>query len=216
MIGSVLPASRRTAANLQALRRAGAIDAVPSAFQVFLGVLYMRYRVAFRSDTIGVDAAPVRSTRRARLLDRRLLRAPFLVGERVIAPLDLTGFAATPRYLRRHLVGAYHPGENALYDLAMLTAWPGELECLRSEVAAIVNGTHPRGAWLRDLVVYDGYHERLLTLIDRALAGDFALPPDAIASDASLRGFVAWCCAQPGTPRSAIHALRAGELSLAP
>lgn len=213
----LLPHPERTRRNLEALHAAGAIDAVPTLFQVFLGVLYMRYRIVFRSETIGVDDAPVRQTRRARLLARRWVRAPFLARERVVAPFDLTGLAATPEFLHRHLIGAYHPGENALYDLALLTAWPGRLEALRTEVAALVEGHHPRGDWLRDLVVYEGYHERLLGLVDQAIAGDLDLrDAGAIASDASLRGFVAWCCNQPATPAEALAAWREGELSLAP
>jgi len=200
--------------NLSALAEAGLIDAVPNRFQRFMGVMYMRYRIAFRSETIGVDDVDKRQTWRARWLGLRPLRAPFLVWEGGIAPGDLTGFSASPSYLIRHLLTAYHPGENARYDLALLAAHPGALEALRAQLVPIVADPDH---WKRDLVVYEGYHERLLTLVDRALDGDFSIDdPESVASDASLRGFVGWCSAQPRTAREAVRAALRGEISLRP
>jgi len=200
--------------NLEALFVAGRIDEVPTPFQVFMGTMYMRYRVLFRFETIGRDTASRRRTTWAYWLSWRPLRAPFLLWEGVVAPGDLTGFSASPGFLVRHLMSAYHPGENATYDLALLSAHPGTLEALRVRVAEVVaDASH----WKRDLVVYEGYHERLLGLIDRAIAGDFALcDAEAIGSDASLRGFVRWCLAQPPTLREAVRAAFRGEISLHP
>ena len=210
----LLPRPDRIRGNLRALELAGQIDEIPTLFQVFMGVLYMRYRILFRSDTVGVDRVPLRQTPWARRMAWRPLRAPFLIWEQVVAPFDLTGFPARPDFLVRHLVGAYHPGENAQYDLSLLAAHPGYLDDLQKRVSAVVADPDH---WYRDLVVYEGYHERLLTLVDRALQGDFTMSDsDAIASDASLRGFVRWCCAQPMSLAQAFRAARRGELSLRP
>ncbi|MFT4625983.1 MAG: hypothetical protein ACI8PZ_004654 [Myxococcota bacterium] len=208
----------RIAANLTRLRAAGRIDAEPTLWQVFLGVLYMRYRVTFRADTVGVaDPGQIRATLRARLLAHRPLRLPFLVAERVIAPRDLTGLIASPEFLERHLLGAFHLEDHAVYDLELLACHPGRLVQLRDRVAAVAEGDTRRARWLQDLVVYDGYHARLLALVDRALAGDFdVLEPGGIASDASLREFIRWCCAAPATPAATVQALREGTFSLDP
>jgi hypothetical protein len=204
----------RGRSHLRRLRSEGLIDEVPTPFQVVMGAMYMRYRILFRSETIGQDTGPLRDTRRARWLAWRLLRAPFLLWEGAVAPGDLTGFSARPGFLVRHVISAYHPGDNASYDLALLKAHPGFLEILRERVAVVVADPHHAA---RDLVVYEGYHERLLMLVDRALAGDFRMTdPAAIDSDASLRGFVRWCATQPATPRAALRAALRGEVSLRP
>jgi len=210
----LLPRPDRTRRNLEALHAAGQIDEIPTLFQVFMGVLYMRYRIVFRSDTVGVDSVPQRETVRAARMAWRVFRAPFLLWERVIAPFDMTGFAATPDFLVRHLVGAYHPGENATYDLSLLAGHPGYLEKAHERVKDVVADPEH---WYRDLVVYEGYHDRLLKLVERALEGDFSLSDsEAIASDASLRGYVRWCCSQPASFAQAVGALRRGEISLRP
>ena len=186
--------------HLSRLHAAGLIDAVPTPFQVFQGVLYMRYRLLFRPESVGVGSTPVRATWRARWLERRHVRFPFLVRERVIAPWDLTGFGSDPAYLHRHLLGAYHPADHAVYDLALLSVHDGALSRLRAEVGAVIDGSHPRAEWLRDLCVYEGYHENLLRLVDRARSEGAFDAADAIPTDTTLRAFAAWMCARPPHP----------------
>lgn len=205
-------------ANLRALRAAGKIEAEPTLWQMCMGVFYMLHRMFFRPETIGMSAVDrPRRTWRARLMTYRPLRFPFLLKERAVFPRNLTGLSAPPSFLASHLLGAYHPGDNATYDLEILSAYPGEMEALRARVAEVVEERTPRGAWLKDLCVYEGYHERLLRILDRCIAGDFG-PWDGRPDnpDTTLRAFVRWCARQPATPGEAWRAWRRRELSFAP
>lgn len=191
---------------------------VPNLWQLWLGSLYMAHRVATRPETIGVSETDrVRQTARARLLRIRPLRAPFLLGRRV-NPLDTSGLGSSPAHLARHVLGAYHPGGNATYDLQILgLEGRGALEALRTDVAAVVDGTHPNAAFLRDLVVYEGYHEALLARLDGWLAstGEPA-DLDHAHADTTLTGFLAWCRRQPATPRATLRAALRGGLDFSP
>jgi len=210
------PGNIRT--NLAALADADRIDRVPTLWQMFMGVLYMWHRIFFRPDTIGMSASePERDTVWARRFRNRAIRFPFLLGARAVYPLDFTGLGCSVFELHHHLLGAYHPGENALYDLEILSVHPGTLDALRADVVAVLEDRHPRAAHLRDLVVYEGYHERLLTLVDRAIAGDFGPPPESDANpDTTLRAFIQWCAHQPACPREFVRALVGRRLDFSP
>ena len=126
--------------NLEAVRQAGLVERVPNLWQIELGVLRMWHRIAFRPETIGMSAAhPVRSGWRARLLEKRPLRFPFLLREGSVAPWDLSGLLSTPERLVRHMLGTHHDGNQFVYDLQMLSIHPGCTEDLLG---------HARG-WLR-------------------------------------------------------------------
>lgn len=205
--------------HLDLLVKAGRLERRPTLWQVWMGVMYMLYRVAYRSETIGVPQQedPVRRTLRARLLSYRPLRFPFLVWERVINPFDFTGLVGSPEFIIRHLLGAYHPGDNAVFDLAILSGHPGRLEELASRARAIVAGADPKAEWLRDLTVHEGYHERLLELAERCLAGDFSTESQgAVPSDETFEGFMAWCMEQPRDAASTLKAALAGQVCLDP
>lgn len=206
--------ARRVQSNLQRLVDAGVIDAAPTLFQSLCGVLYMLHRITTRPESVGVADAPARTNLRARILARRPIRAPFLIGSRTIRPWDLTGFASSPQFLRRHLVGTYHPGDNALYDLALLRSFPGELEKLQDQVAEAVAGESLRGRWLQDLCVYEGYHAHLSELVDQALAGDLDAKATNISSDATLAGYVDFLLSQPKDFTAAWGAIRRGEFKM--
>lgn len=185
-------------AGLARLRRSGAFAEVPNAWQVTLGVLRMWHRVLLRSETIGLSAASVRETTRGRVLRNRLARFPFLMAERAIAPLDFSGLISGRERILRHLLGAHHDGDQFVYDLELLRAHPGGLAELRARAAAVVEGSDPRSELLRDLVVFEGYHESLLAAVDRALDGDFGVSEaDATNPDVSLTAYLAWCARQP-------------------
>jgi hypothetical protein len=207
----------RVGESLRRVEEAGLVERVPNRWQVGLGVLRMWHRVLFRSDTIGTCAEdPVRPTWRARLFDNRALRFPFLLAERAIAPLDFSGLASPPERVIRHLLGAHHDGLQFAYDLALLSVHPGKLEELRQRARAVVEGSDPRAEWLRDLVVYDRYHERLLEAVEGALADGVRLPDDAEADpDISFTGYLRWCAAQPATPEETLAAWRRGEYTIA-
>jgi len=208
----------RIAEALAAVRAAHLVDPVPTVFQIELGVLRMWHRILFRPETIGMAAShPVRADRFARLLERRWLRGPFLLREGAIAPWDLSGLLSTPERLMTHMLGTHHDGLQFVYDLQILSAYPGRTEELRDRARAVVTQDTARSRHLRNLCVYEDYHERLLEVVERALADGIALPPELQDDpDISFLAYLRWCARQPATPRDAWRAWRAGRLSFAP
>ena len=208
----------RIAQGLERVRALELVDPCPNLWQLELGVMRMWHRALFRSDTIGTctDFAP-RKTWRARLLHNRILRGPFLLAERAIAPWDMTGLFSPPERIIRHLLGAHHDREQCIYDFSLLRLHPGALADFRTRLAAVVDGTHPRAEWLRDLCVYEQYHEQLLHHLDAWEAGTLTLP-EAIADDPdiSFEAWLRWCAAQPDTQAKWHAARRAGTFTFAP
>jgi hypothetical protein len=203
--------------HLDKLHAAGRIDSKPNLWQVSMGIFYMLHRMFFRPETIGVDDAPVRETWRARLLAYRPLRVPVLVWQEALDPFDLTGLVGGIQEKHKHLVGAYHPGENALYDLECMAWNEDALRRLREDVIGILEGKTWRARLLQDLAVYEGYHARLLGLVDRALAGDYEPASEKKEHpDTTLRAFLRWCAAQPETPEATLEALLRGEVHFGP
>src|SRR5690606_34889699 len=146
---------------LAELRAAGHAR-VPNVWQITLGVARMWHRVLFRSETIGTCRTfRPRRTLRARLLAFRALRFPVLLAERAVHPLDFSGLLSDEDRVVRHLLGAHHDGVQFLYDLELLRDRPGALERLRDEARRVVAIDDRRSRWLRDLVVYERYHETL-------------------------------------------------------
>ena len=205
--------------SLRRLKSCGALDReeVPNLWQVQLGVLRMWHRILFRSETIGQSSElPVRSTLRARMLQLRPLRFPFLLRERAVHPLDFSGLASSGDRIRRHLLGAHHDGVQFLYDLQLLELHPGMLERVRREAAAIVAGDHPRAHWLRDLTVYQRYHENLLAAVEGFIHGSLQIDAEQQSDpDISFLAYMRWCARQPKTPRETMHAWRSGRYSIA-
>lgn len=193
-------------ARLDAVAAAGLVERVPNRWQVELGVLRMWHRTLFRPDTLGTCTAfPVRGTWRARLLRRRPLRFPFLLAERAIAPWDMSGLLSGPDRLIAHLLGAHHDHTQFVYDLQLLQVHPGALEALRARVAGVVDGTDPRAPWLRDLCVFEGYHEGLQEGLERFLEGEEELDPaDASDPDTSFLAYLRWCASLPPTPEATV------------
>lgn len=187
--------------SLRLVARAGVARPAPNLFQVALGVLRMNARLLFRSETVGTSRAPVRRTFRARLLSLRVLRLPALLWERAIAPFDLSGLASPPERVARHVLGAHHEGAQLVYDLELLALHAGWLERLRDAARAIVEEDTPRSRWLRDLCVYEGYHEDVLGRTEAMLAGRLpATAEEARDPDVTLAAHLAWCAAQPASP----------------
>ena len=181
----------------------------PNVWQVSQGVARMWGRVLLRSETIGMSREhPVRETWRARLFRYRPLRFPFLLAERAVAPLDFSGLLSGRERIICHLLGAHHDGNQFAYDLQMLASFPGALEEVRRRTLEVLSERDPqRTAWLRDLVVYTGYHEALLAAAERALLLDFALPPhEADNPDISFDAYLRWCAVQPETPSGTLRA----------
>jgi len=209
----VLGRPRIVQQNLDRVRDAGVIDQVPNLWQLSLGVLRAWHRNLFRSDTVGTCTSfPVRDTWRAKLLLYRGLRLPFLLAEGAVVPLDLTGLKSTPAKLVRHLMGAHHDGNQFVYDLQILQCYPGKMDELRREVTAVVATDTPRSRWLRDLTVFENYHENLKATVERAIEEGVSLPEQEAADpDISFLAFLDWCARQPGTPAETWRAYRGGR-----
>ncbi|MDQ3298587.1 MAG: hypothetical protein M3619_18530 [Myxococcota bacterium] len=200
----------RVLAHLAQMRRAGIVDDAPNAWQLSLGVLRLWARIAFRSETVGTSAMPVRDSWRARLLAYRALRLPCLLASGAVIPFDFTGLRSSPARLVEHVLGAHHDGVQVLFDLELL-AGHGRLDDLAARVAAVLDGSDPRARWLRDLTVYAGYHEALAAAVAR---GPVTTASEARDPDLTLRGLVAWCARQPATPHATLAAWSAGRFAL--
>lgn len=209
---------KRIRRHLQLIEAAGALERTPNLWQLSLGVLRMWHRILFRSETIGTCTQhAVRDNWRARLLAWRPLRFPFLLAARAVHPLDLTGLASTPDDLINHLIGAHHDKNQFIFDLEILACYPGELERLQGIVHELTSRDDRRSRWLRDLAVFESYHENLRDAVDAVVARGIELSEaDAADPDLSFRGYMAWCAAQPATPEETIAAWRRGEFRLGP
>lgn len=197
---------------LDRIRTQQLVPRVPNSWQIFLGVARMWHRVLTRPESVGKGGGrPARKTWRAQLLQVHALRFPFLVRERAIAPLDFSGLLSSRERIIRHLLAAHHDREEFVYDFELLRAHPGAREELLSRARELVAEDSPRQAWLRDLCVYEGYHERLIDALERELAAesdrtdDVSTPPRD--PDDSFVAYLEWCARQPETWRETVHAL---------
>ncbi len=160
---------------LEQLRQAKLVATVPTLWQVELGVLRMWHRAVFRSQTIG--CCREQSVRQTCLLSNR---------ERII----------------RHLLGAHHDQSQFVYDLEMLQLHPGALDELQERLEAILDDSDPRAEWLRDLCVYQNYHEDLHQGLVQFRSGHLRLGPgEADDPDITFLAYLRWCATQPATPR---------------
>ena len=211
----LLLAPRRVLSGLASVEEQRLVSDVPNLWQIELGVLRMWHRIVFRSETVGTCSShPPRRTWRARLVDNRILRGPFLFWERAITPWDLSGFLADSDQIVRHLLGAHHDGTQFVYDLQLARLHPGTLERVREAAAHVVEVDDARSRWLRDLVVYEQYHESLLAAVEQVLAGaDELQSSDADDPDISFFAYLRWCASQPATPADTWAAWRAGRFS---
>jgi hypothetical protein len=203
----LLAKPERVRENLSRMRDADVAPRVPNPWQICQGVVRMWHRVVFRPETIGMSTAfQPRSTLRARVLENRPLRFPFLLRERAIAPLDFSGLASTPQRIISHLLGAHHDGHQFVYDLQLLAVHEGALDEVERRALAVVSGEDPRAAYLRDLVVYENYHENLLEAVRAFKRGELELAPEDDADpDISFTAYLGWCAAQPETPSETLR-----------
>lgn len=217
----------RIDAALDRIASTGRVPRTPNTWQITLGVLRMWHRMFFRSETVGKSADPVRAGVRARLLALRPLRFPFLLREKAVAPLDFSGLLSPRERVIRHLLGAHHEGNQFVYDLEMLSLFPSSdeatpievesaLEEVRRRARDVVEGRDARHAFLRDLCVYERYHEHLVDAVEAFLAGDRRLSDAELRDpDISFFAYLAWCAAQPATPEETWALLRSGRYSVA-
>ena len=189
------------------------IRSMPTIWQIELGVLRMWLRVVFRPGTIGTcEAHPVRNTWRAKLLRFRWIRAPFLLWERAVAPFDHSGLCSPTWRITRHLLAAHHDERQFAYDLQMLRANPDVLKDIRGQAQEVIEEGTARARWLRDLVVFERYHENLAAAVDDALAGRALVAPhERDNPDIGFEAYIRWCLAQPSTAKETWSAWRSGN-----
>jgi hypothetical protein len=211
-----LPHGRRVAAGLARARAAGVVDPAPNGWQLVLGVVRMWHRIAFRSETVGTcPGGAVRPTARARLFRYRAARLPALLALGAVVPLDLTGLASSRASLIRHLLGAHHFANQMVYDLEILAMHDGGLDALARELDEVLRGASRRARLLRDVAVFDGYHEQLHAALAAFRAAGPAYSPDEAADpDISFAAYLRWCARQPATPAATLRALAAGRFRL--
>ncbi len=212
----ILLSPRRVEDNLAKVSAARGSEGLPNLWQLALGVLRMHHRVVFRFETIGMCGDhPVRSSWRARLLQYRPIRFPFLLSERAVAPWDFSGLFSSPERLKSHLLGAHHEKNQFVYDLQIAACYPGCLESIRETCAQIVDGRHPRAEWMRDLTVYEGYHEGLLEAVERAIMNRETLSTEERDDpDITFWAYLDWCGRQPHSLAATWSAWRAGRFTV--
>jgi hypothetical protein len=211
----LLPGYTNIVQRLARIEAAGIVPVTPTPDQVLVGVQRMLARLVFRTNTVGTCANnPVRNTWRARLLQHRAIRLPFLLAGRAVAPLDLSGLASPPAQIIRHLLGAHHDGAQFGYDLELLALYPGQLEALHKATCEVLQHDTRRSRWLRDLVVFEGYHEALRAATERALRGEPLYgEEDARNPDISLRAYLAWCASQGSASRRVSATAQAANIA---
>lgn len=208
---------RRIHHNLRRAEAAGLVEGAPNLWQVTLGVLRMWHRMLFRFDSVGTCAQhPARPSLRARILQYRPLRFPFLWAERAVAPTDFSGLASSEERIVRHLLGAHHDANQFAYDLELLSIHPGGLERLLEQAREVAVADTPRARWLRDLTVYERYHEKLVEAVEHAVEHGVRFEGEETDDpDISLSGYLRWCTRQPATPGETLEALRRGRYTVA-
>ncbi len=205
--------------NLRMLYLRGHTEGVPNLWQVFQGTWFYWYRYFFRSGTVGLDTQhQVRDTFLAKMLQNKALRTPVLFAWGATGPrLDITGLAVPVDYKVRHLIGAYHPGDNAVYDLQYVDCFPGKLEELRDWVVKVLDEDTPGHRFVKDLNIYEHYHERLLWQVQEALEGRFSVAAEnAHNPDTSTTVHVRWCLNAPATPEETAEAIAQGTYNFEP
>jgi len=195
----------------------GLVERAPNLWQLTLGVARMIHRMWTRPESIGLSTGqPVRASWLARLFAPRPLRfLPALVAG-AVRPWDLTGLLTGPDGMIRHLVAAHHDRHQFAYDLQILSLSPGALERALAEARRVRAAATARDRVLRDLCVFEGYHDVLVDALERARGGDFMLTAEEAADpDVSFVAYLAWCRAQPATPAATLEAIREGRLDFA-
>ncbi|MDF1661466.1 MAG: hypothetical protein P1V97_06820 [Planctomycetota bacterium] len=201
--------------NLEKVRAAKLVEKTPNRWQIFLGVMRMLYRTIYYPESVGLSTEfAVRPGWRARLFQYRFIRGPFLFWEGSVAPLDLSGLASQRETLIRHLLGTHHDGDGAIYDLRLLSIQPGALDELKDRLLAVIEKDCGRSHWLKDLCVYEEYHNQLLEIVERVLAGNWETTPGEGIIDTSFESYLDWCATRPDNPKESWRAWREGRLGL--
>lgn len=168
----------------------GWLERVPSAWQVRVGWM------AMLPITLGESS---RERERSRL--NWMAKIPTRVGFQVLyEPRQLlpdTGLGQRPEQIVGHLLSVYHEDAFLGYDLQLLHSHEGGLALLRERAAEVVSSTSRWSPYLRQLVSWPGYHERLMALATKAESFEYPDPEDLDPRFVSLVGFARWCAELP-------------------
>jgi len=82
-----------------------------------------------------------------------------------VSMLDPTGFLSDRDTIVGHVMQVVHL--NPVYDLELIQMFPDGLADFERQVAAMVDGTHPRSRTIGAIVEDPGYHARLLDYVRR-------------------------------------------------
>lgn len=184
---------------LDTLQAQGLIQLRPNRWQLFFGGLDMLRFV------IEPAAREYYTTKGIRFGFHQFLR----VLDDPVSMIDPTGFYSDRDTIIGHVMQVVHL--NPVYDLQILQMFDDGLDELEHQVAAMVDGTHPRRETIGAIVEDPRYHARLLGFVRAYRAGDGAEPPvreqGALRLDpafsaaertfATLPGFITYAAALP-------------------
>lgn len=184
---------------LECLREAGRVDEIPSRTQIFFGGLDMLRFV------IEPFAREYYEQKGISFGFHQLLR----VLDDPVSMIDPTGFLSDRDTIIGHVMQVVHL--NPIYDLQLMEMFPGGLDEFERQVAAMVDGTHPRHGTISAIVEEPGYHADLLAYVRRYREDPDAAPvvreQGALRSDpvaraaertfATLPGFLRYCLRLP-------------------
>jgi hypothetical protein len=181
----------------------GEIETLPSAWQWKVGGYAMR---------------PVTLSESER--ERRLSRSTWLGQVPIRVPIQLlynprqlvsdTGIQAPVPALVKHLLSVFHEDAFLGYDLQLLASHDGGLSQLAREAERVASRRSRLSPLLSRLVGDAGYHARLVSHAEKALAWRF---PDALDLDprfASLTGFARFCATFPDWPPASFYGFDVG------
>jgi hypothetical protein len=140
-----------------------------------------------------------------------------------VSMLDPTGFLSDRDTIVGHVMQVVHL--NPVYDLQLIQMFPDGLEDFERQVAAMVDGSHPRHATIGAIVEDPDYHARLLDYVRRFRADPATPPPvrveQTLRADphfaaaertfATLPGFIDYCRRLPTGAAALVRRLRAVE-----
>lgn len=181
------------AARLGFFARRGALDRLPSPWQLKVGWLAMLPITLSESE-------------RERALSRRTwmgqipVRVPLQI---LYSPRQLvtdTGITQRADQIVRHLLSVFHEDAFLGYDLQLLRSHEGGLPLLCREASRVAAGETRWAPYLTRLVGGPGYHARLVSLAEAAERDAYPDPLDLDPRFASLVGFARFCCTMPDWP----------------
>ena len=180
---------------LEQLQRAGLVDELPVRAQIFFGGLDMlRFVIEpFSREYYKMKGISFGFHQLLRVLDDP------------VSMIDPTGFLSERDTIIGHVMQVVHL--NPIYDLQLMEMFPGGLDEFERQVAAMVDGSHPRHRTISAIVEEPDYHARLLEYVRRYRRDRYAPPirreqgelrsdPHAAAAErtfATLPGFLRYC-----------------------